>query len=231
MKKLKTNKLFYNKWTHRVACHISGGNRIKYNGLDTVRTWCLGKEAWDSYDRHPIKFYGFYQHKPFINKESLLHFCNAVEPFLNNTEIKIRVEGSHFTLYCRDHELFDKMIDRLEDWIAEITCPETAEDHKFLLSNNNKKVLCDYLPHHKFKYKVLFKTYSTDAAKHTIKSFFESKDRSSYRISKTTVKWLNGECFYVQDPFIYMVDDKNLSFLLLAAGNNIKRIDEFVVRN
>lgn len=229
MKKSKTNKLFYNKWTHRVACRIVGGHRIKYNGLDTVRTWCLGTEAWDQYDRQME--WGFYRHRPFIDKDRLLLFANAVEPFLNNKEIKIRVEGSHFNLYCRDHKLFDSMVDRLEDWINEITCPETVEDYEFLLSNNSKKVLCDQLPHGKFKYKVLFKTSSDNASKNNINLFFENKDPRSYKIGRSTKRWLDGISFYVQDPFIYMTDDKNLSFLLLAAGNNIKRIDEFIVRN
>lgn len=230
MKKLKTNKLFYNKWTHRVACIIDGGYRIKYASLEQVRTWCMEiNTPWPEYDPHTYWAYPQTKNR-YVDREELLKFSIAVEPFLGRKDVQIRVEGRHFNLFCKDQELFNDMVNNLHKWIVEVNRPETLEDYEFLLGNN-KKVLCDYLPHYKYKYKVNFKSFVSDKKKDELAKFFENKDKKTFKISNKTEKWMTKHYSYLQDPFIYLTDNKNLSFLILAGGDDIKRIDEFIVRS
>jgi hypothetical protein len=49
-------------------------------------------------------------------------------------------------------------------------------------------------------------------------------------ISDSSYNWLRGSKWYVQDPFMYVEDDKMLSMAGLFLSGHIKKVEEFILR-
>ena len=93
IKKLKLSKLFYNKWPYKVECIQPGASRIVHFGVNICKEWCLTGEGMT------FSQYG----QQVTDRDKYLRFIKTVEPFMTQKEhIQIRVEGSHFNLFCKD---------------------------------------------------------------------------------------------------------------------------------
>ncbi len=219
IKKQKTNKLFYNKWPYKVECLIPGANKITIYGPDRVLAWCnddirsLGGES-----RH-------------INKDEIRKFVNLSTPFIEDKEnIKIRTEGGHFNLFFKDPALLDKIIKVLRPWVWNVFEPSSEKELNFLLDNENKKVLCDELPHERYTYKVIMRS-SRNGFKEQFLNWSQNYSEDMIKISGETKRWLNGTCAYKQDPFFYVKDGPMLTMTRLFLGDNVRRVYEYVPRS
>lgn len=222
IKRLKSNKLFFNKWPYKVECHVGGANKITVYGLEKATAWCQGSyslpSTWRAYHNH-------------IDKGELLKFIRSVEPFLEKkTELQVRAEGRHFNIFCKDKALLSKISKELKPWLVAIHGPTTQEEYDFLVSNENKKVLCDSLPHDSFKYKVFLKQNMKSNNRETFLAWSSRYSEDMIKISRTTLEWLDGRLFYKQDPFLYIKDSAMLTMTRLFLADNIRTVHEFVPR-
>jgi hypothetical protein len=53
---------------------------------------------------------------------------------------------------------------------------------------------------------------------------------SGVSIADSTNRWLAGKTVYVQAPFMYVEDDKTLAMFGLFLGNNVRIVEEYVLR-
>jgi hypothetical protein len=220
IKKLKSSKLFFNKWPYKVECIQAGASRVVHSGVGLCRQWCeTGKGIrFNPYDTR------------ILDAKKFLSFIDAVEPFLDRKEdIQIRVENSHFNLFCRDVGVLEEIDDALDQWIRKISGPTTQEELEFLLSNGHKKILCDTYPKDMYKYRVFFKSkFSPD--KRSAFLTWADKYGHSIVISETSRRWLMSQRHYAQDPFMYVIDDKMLSMVGLYLSGYVKKTEEFILR-
>lgn len=218
---LRSSKLFYNKWPYKIACVQTGASKVIHIGVERCLKFCQGKE----------KDYFSNNDKKFIDKNDFSKFISATEPFLSKKDsIQIRVEGSHFNLFCKDIKVVEEIESALQKWIVGIWGPTTEEELNFLLANGHKKVLCDEFPKKKFKFKVYLK-YKFPPEKRLSFLTWTEKYCNDLKISATTKRWLRGDRFYAQDPFMYVTNDKMLSMLGLYLSGYIKRVDEYILRD
>jgi hypothetical protein len=219
IQKLKSSKLFYNKWPYKVECRQVGASRIVHSGVDAVREWCATGKGM-SFDRTSALQ---------INKADYLEFTNLVAPFLSNPDVKIRVEGSHFNLFCIDKSILEIIDNDLNKWIRKISGPTTDEELAFMLSNGHKKILRDVFPKEKYKYRIYFKS-RFPADKRSSFVMWADKYGDKLDISETSRRWLIGNRHYTQDPFMYVEDDKMLSMVGMYLSGYIKKVEEFILR-
>lgn len=220
IQKLKSSKLFFNKWPYKVECVQPGASRIVHSGVGLCKEWCkTGKGMrFSSYDGR------------IADTNKFLNFINAVEPFLDRKEdIQIRVENSHFNLFCKDLTVLEEIDDAVSHWIKKISGPTTQEELKFLLSNGHKKILCDAYPKDMYKYRIFFKSKFPLDKKLAFVTWAD-KCGNSMLISETSRRWLIGDRYYAQDPFMYVVDDKMLSMVGLYLSGYVKKTEEFILR-
>lgn len=221
IKKQKVNKLFYNKWPYKVECIIPGANKITIYGHQHVINWCDGL----------VDSIGRYDSTRHINKEKLKMFLTAVKPYIDDKEnIQIRTEGGHFNLFFKDPSLLDSMVTSLREWIRYVYEPGSEKELEFLLDNENKKVLCDTIPHEKYTYKVVLRNISANT-RAQFYQWTQSYGEEKIKISKETVKWLEGKYFYKQDPFFYVADGSMLTMTRLFLGDGVRKVYEYVPRN
>lgn len=221
IKKHKSSKLFYNKWPYKVECFVLGSSKIIWYGPDLIIDWCIGKNH--------ILTKGF--NDRIINKDKLREFAGSVAPFLDRKEeIQIRVEGGHFNLFCKDPDIFSKIISSLDPWIQHIHEPASEEELQFLLDNNNKRVLCDQIPYEKYTYKVVLKS-TARGIKQQFYDWSQNYSEDQIKISPQTIKWLVGTYSYKQDPFFYVSDGPMLTMARLFLGDRVRKVFEYVPRD
>jgi len=225
IQKLKSSKLHYNKWPYKIACIIDGGNRLTYLGVDSVRLFCTGKKS----ESMP-----YWMRKNNMSKEDkaqLLMFTDKVEPYLDLKKTgqgQIRAEGRHFNIFCKDLVLLETIHKALEPWVQGVYGPTTKEELEFMLDNGHKKILRDVLPKDGFRYKIYFKyLWHEDDRRDFLK--WADKFPDKIRISDGSRKWINGDS-WTYYPFMYVKDDKTMSMIGLMISGNIKKIEEFILR-
>ena len=220
VQKLKSSKLFFNKWPYKVECIQAGAARVIHSGVGLCRQWCgTGKGMrFTSYD------------PKITDADKFLKFVNAIEPFLDRKEeVQIRVESSHLNLFCKDPSVLEEIDDAVSEWVRKISGPTTQEELEFLLSNGHKKILCDTYPKEMYKYRVFFKS-RFPADKRSAFVTWADKYGISLLISETSRRWLKGDRYYAQDPFMYVIDDKMLSMVGLYLSGYVKKTEEFILR-
>jgi hypothetical protein len=219
IQKLKSSKLFYNKWPYKVECNQLGASRVVHAGVDVVREWCAtGKGMFVSSAESNR-----------LDKTVYLEFTNLVAPYIGNPNVKIRVEGSHFNLFCTDKSILETIDKDLNKWIKKISGPTTDEELNFLLSNGHKKILRDVLPKEKYKYRIYFKS-KFPADKRLSFITWANKYGDKLDISDTSKRWLLGNRHWTQDPFMYVEDDKMLSLAGMYLSGYVKKVEEFILR-
>jgi hypothetical protein len=216
MEQLTTKKLFYGKWPYKIECHVTGSTNITRMGVAGVKSWCNGRLAVLSSSNG-------------VNKSILLAFVKKIEKFYDK-DLQFRAETNRFNIFCRDKVLLDKMINDLQAWVYCVTVPANDQEYEFLLENGHKKVICDDIPFKKYQYKMYIKESMLLDQR---EKFFNwiSKYPDTIRVANATKKWLQGGRNWIQDPFIYVSDQKMMSMLLLYLGDHTKRINEFIPRS
>lgn len=161
---------------------------------------------------------------------SLLHdFTNDFSYFLDQ-DIKIRAEGSIFSIYCKEEQLFDNMCRKLNFWIAEVFVPATSAEQTFLIDNNRKKIICNHLPFNNYQYRVNLKTVMPEKTKEQFYNWI-SNYAGKIQVPKGTLNWLNSKKHWVVNPSFYVKDGPTLSMVGLFLGDRISSIQEFVPRS
>jgi hypothetical protein len=221
IKKLKSSKLFYNKWPYKVECIHPGASRLIHSGVDLCKEWCRTGNGL-SFSQYGNKV---------TDKVQYLRFIESVESFINRKdEIQIRVEGSHFNLFCKDPVVLEEIDNSVYEWVKAIRGPTSQEELEFLLSNGHKKILCDALPYEKYKYRLYFKS-KFPADKRSAFVTWADKYGDKLEISETSRRWLVSARHYAQDPFMYVEDDKMLSMAGMYLSGYVKKVEEFILRD
>jgi len=234
---LKSNKLYYNKWPYRVKCYQPGSSRIIRSGKKTVDLWCKGVDTDTS--KYWDQIYSYNRLLPFekrteVLKADLLAFSNAVEPYLNFPDVQIRTEGSNFNLFCKDKETLESISRDLEKWIIKINGPVNQEEYDYLMQSGRRKIICDQLPKNgTFQYRVYLKSKWSEEER--VKFYNWASNSSNFNIPRGAEGWLLGipprRKWSQPNTFIYVKDEKSLTMVNLFAGSNVRKIEEFVLRN
>ena len=234
---LKSNKLYYNKWPYRVECYQPGSSRIIRSGKKTVDQWCKGFDS--NISRYWDQMYDFnrtvsFEKRTEVLKANLLAFSDAVGPYLDFPGVQIRTEGSKFNLFCKDTEILENISRDLENWITRINGPVNQEEYDYLMQTGRRRVICDQLPKNGlFRYRVYLKPKWS--AEERVKFYNWAKSSNNFHIPQGAESWLLGmppaNKWSHPNPFIYVKDEKSLTMVNLFAGSNIRKIEEFVLRN
>ena len=209
IEKLKTSKLFYNKWPYKVTCRLEHATSV-YG-----RTY-----SW-----------AYYSYRNNISDEDLENvekFRKAFDPFTKKN-IKYRAEYNHFNIFCDDKVLLEKIYKKLKPWIQKVYGPSSDEELEYLKENGHKKRVCDAFPKGKYQYRVYLKTNLQDATKESFLNW-ALKYEDKIEISRSTKLWLDGTRKWFSAPFMYVKDGSTLSMVGLFLGNNVKLVEEFVLR-
>jgi len=219
--KLATSKLFYGKWPYKILCIVKESWRIKRMGVKNTIEYCYNPRN---------NFYSNKWRGEPLDLSTLLKFTGAMEPFLNK-ELQIRAEGNLFNIYCKDQELYQTMVNDLDEFIREIHEPESLQEFEYIVSNSAKKILCNKFPYNKYQYRIWLKHSIDISTKHKFDQWIVNYG-DQIKPTKSTQGWLKNEVrFWSDQPNIYIKDATMLSMVSLYLGSNIKKIEEYIPRS
>jgi len=211
IEKLKTSKLFYNKWPYKVTCKLEHVSSVMSHR-----------------PRFSYGYYGRHKKVSYDEQMALDAFKKAVTPLLKK-DIQYRVENNYFNIFCSDKKILSQIDKRLNQWIEHIYGPTSDEELEYLTANGHKKRVCDKLPKDIYQYRVYFKHSMPDTTKENFLNW-SSKYEGKLELSRSTKKWMAGEHHWFQGPFMYVKDGATLSMVGLFLAKNIKLVEEFVLR-
>ena len=214
--RLKTRKLFYNKWPYKIDIQLRKVNYVIRLGIDRTNSWLNGADT--------DKFIWRDASKPDIEE-----FVKKYQS-LTGLDLQIRTDGSKISVFLKDADLVDKVVDLFSKWVTTITEPSSDQEYDFLMSNSSKKVICDDFPKGKYRYKIYIKTKMNVNTRERFQSWMANYG-DKFDVATSTSKWLSGNKHWIQDPFFYIEDQHMLSMVGMYLGDNLKRVEEFIPRN
>jgi hypothetical protein len=217
MKVYQTKKLYFNKWIYKIETSTPGASLIKRWGAVDLQYVCNNHN--DARWR---------KHYTTADKEQLLEYITAVEPFLDK-EMQMRAEWDTLNFYLNDYSLYKQLQRSLADWIVSVTEPASIDDVESL-QEKGSLVLCNELPYNRYRYR-LYLRYQMPI--HLRLNFLGWLDNYPQEVkpSKGTIRWLSGKSPYLQDPFIYVNGQSQLLMVKLFLGEYVRKTEEFVLRN
>lgn len=186
---------------------------------------CIRDQAWYvKYFNHALE-----NNIKFHSDPTLNNFYEVVQPYLKNENIKTRVEGNHFNLFCNDLALVTEISQKLKTWVKSITGPTTQDEIDFLKEHGNKKVLCKKLPHSRYRYKIFLKSGSMNPESRSNFHKWSLSHNEKIKFTPSVERWLCGrQSWSGTNPFFYVENEKLLAMIGLYLGNHIKQIQEYV---
>lgn len=215
--KLQTNKLFYNKWPYKISCKIEGIHLLRFYKYDVERLHC---------NLVNVKFY---RGKSNFNQEALNAFCLLGKQFIEDKDVKKRIEANKIDFYALTESKFNELTNSLKNYVYSTTSPTNYQELTTLKSNNNL-ILCKNLPHNKYKFKITFKDMPLSIRQNLI-NWAERYNNDDIYINKSTRIHFKGLKFNYGTHYFYIKDKKMLSFIFLAAAGYIRKTDEYITRD
>lgn len=211
-----TSKLYFGKWPFKIKIAVSGAWMVKRKGVDATILICT-----DPNYRHS------YQYRN-INKPQLLEFTNSISPHLKS-DINVRVEGSIFSVYCKDRALFETISKDCAKYVVAEYAPASDAELEYMSNNSAKKVLCNHIPFNKYPYKVHIRYNTPQNTRSSFKKWTENYG-SKIKLVSATYNWLNGIDSY-NNLIMYVEDKSTLSMVCMFLGSSIAKIEEFIPRS
>lgn len=211
IQKLKSSKLFYKKYPFKIECVCPGAHQLTSYSF-----------------KHHGEFYFSRKDSPESRKK-LKEFAEKAKFLFSMNDIKLRAEGCHFNIFCMSFDQIETIEKELHYWLQGVYGPSSKEELEFLLDNGPKKILCDKLPKHSFKYRIYLKP-KFPLEKRKMFSEWVEKNSDKIKLSTTSKRWMTGERGWAQNPFAYVKDDKTLSMVGLQITGYVKTVEEFIER-
>lgn len=210
------NKLFYNKWAFKIECRIAGA-------------FLIGNYARKYLDQALKDNREFLIHGGVhVNLKEFNKFYEKVNN-LPKDETKIRIEYNTVRIFCNNKDLVDTLSVDLKKWISSVSGPSTNKEFNYL-NNNSKKVLCKSLPKNGFRYKAYLRS-NVGIDERTSFITWIRKLNDVFEIPRSTEQWLEGRFIYHPNPYFYIKDEKTLAMVLLFMSKNIRKVEEFVIKD
>ena len=217
MKVYQTKRLFYGKWVYRIETSVPGANLLKHWGADYTRSFCTNKSPSRSHKQYSD-----------ADLENLLKFTESVEEYFNK-DLQVRTEGSTMSFYLNDSSLYKELQQVVDSWVVSLTEPVNDAEVKALTAKSSL-FLCNEYPYEKYQYRVYIRPSFPSHQRTTLLNWL-SNYGDSFRPSKTTQRWLEGDSQYFYGPFIHVTDRNHLLMISLFLGSYLKNTEEFVLRN
>lgn len=192
---LKTSKLYFKKYTHKVECAIPNAYRLRY-----VEVFPNLK---NSTFQHPL--------------------MPLLQPYFSTPDVKVRVGHGDVNFYTSDTNIVKELIEKLGTRVRAVHEPEDIEELKKYADVDSKTLVCSSLPYQIYNFKVMLKYSMPVDQREKFHSFIKGYG-DKIRCSPMTEAWLQNARYYCYDPYFYVQDQGTLSFMYLFLGDNIRKV-------
>lgn len=212
MKFKKTSKLFFDKYTLKVAVNTILAGSFRDNQLDHVESIL---EFYKGKFKDP-KVQSVPHYVWSGRKVTRIDFdtCNAVYNILKNEkDYQLRIETNCINIYSNNESFIDKITASVKGQVYYISKPVSEKVRDYLL-NSKFKIIANSKP--EFKYKVTINPLRDD-----VDSFMDWGNSMTGKVRLLSApKYSEG--------YFYALDSKVVTLCRLFLGSKIRRVDELV---
>lgn len=154
-----------------------------------------------------------------------------IDNFIDNhpkDKIKSRTEFRKTSIFTSDKDIYDKLLFTYQRFILETWEPKNLQDLE-VLENNNRIILVDKLPFNNYSFKVYFHHMKIERLQ-ILSSWLDKYPKSMYKVSKQNFQYIQLQKRWSWNPYILIADSKMLIMLKLVMSNDIKKVEEYVLR-
>jgi len=219
MKTLKTNKKFYNRWLFKVSIATEGVAIIRSFSLEKIIE--IGAGLYRPVLAHHMVT------RAMNNRSNILDLANYLL-LLDSTVWTKRIENSIFDFYTNDRKLYDDFSAKFTQLVVQRFEPEY---NTINLLEDSKIIICDKLPHNKYKYRVYLRP-------HKLAGDEEAKDKllnwmisQSPKITCTTAiqHWFKKTEWNWDRRYVLVEDEGMLVMLKLRADVIVGAVYKYVI--
>lgn len=218
LKKLKTTKLYYNKYLYKISTKMQGLRHLRYTKFMPHYEKLMQVNGFITLPDSPINM-------PLYRK-----YMSIIQPLMNNKDIRIRSEDNTINIFLNDVHLYNRLCKDLDFCIQFVTEPEN-EQVIDLLQGNKKIILCKNYPHDRYKLKVTFKKLPANV-KETMLKFSQTYPKEQMLLSHCSLRYLSSpKNFYWETCYVHLTDTKLFTLISLVASGYIKKVEEYVIES
>lgn len=239
MKASYTRKLFYKKFPYKASIVTPETGFIRYaHRKDIERLFSADKfEEWsgarlgysDPYASYVRSFDLQNRRNSNIWKNrfklyNLYVWVNDAQEEYKD-ELAIRNEGSKFSIFTSDKDLWDNFVKTFSDDVREIVWPKNDAHKQYLLENPNT-VICKELPFGSYRYKINLKSRLQDSLR-GISEWINNYD-GDLKVAESLLKDLEQGYGYLENRGFYATDSSMLTLIQMYLGGNVKDVTKYI---
>lgn len=214
-----TSKKFYGKWLYRVSIRVAG--------IAIMRTYSLNRVIEflkEDHSEETLKY--SYHKKAYSNKEDIIDFCEFLLKQDPNDWSK-RIEVSNIDIYTNNQDLFNGMIEQFKHLLVSICSPDLSRSKEY---DDQHHIICNKLPHNKYKYKVFLKPHKLKNDRETKIEYLKWLDtQKNILISEAVKKWFINTDWNWDRRYILVEDHKTLLFLHMRNAEVLGKVYEYIL--
>jgi hypothetical protein len=215
----KTNKLFFKKWTFKVAVIYAYASCIRRYNDKTIASIASGNwRGWQNFGINEAT-------NVMAMKETLANWAES-------HQFHTRSEGHKLSFFTNDEAFVAILKDAFKDKVVELVAPENQESLE-LLKNNVNVVICEKLPKKNLRYKI-YLDGKYNVSSELSQNFYRWCEKYNDKIAipyglKYSLKAQRD--FRPYGNYFYTSDDKLLSMALMFLGKHVQYTEKFVLKS
>ena len=147
-----------------------------------------------------------------------------------NKDIRLRAEGKSLNIFCQNYDTTLEIYNVVKSDVDGVFGPSSVKEEQYLINGNSYKVTCDSLPRGEYKYRIFFKHMKVESRDRFYK-WLQTQSKDQYHLGGMSALWMQNHYRFKQDPFMYVKDSSLVTMITLFLGEDIKKTQEFVIRN
>ncbi len=214
-----TRKKFYGKWLYRASFRIPGIAIMRMHTLDNVIEFLK-----EHHTEETLKYN--YHRKAFNNRETIISLCEFLLK-QNSDSWSKRIEVSNIDIYTNDSDLFNGLIEQYQTTLVSSSEPDLSRSKEY---DNQNHIVCNKLPHDRYKYKVFLKPHKLKNDRETKVEYLKWLDsQKNILISEAVKKWFINTDWNWDRRYILVEDHKTLLFLHMRNAEVLGKVYEYVL--
>lgn len=160
-------------------------------------------------------------------REDLGIFLAIFEPYMSR--VKYRCEGTACDIYLDNQQDYESLTEVLGPFLEEAWEPANQQELDFLKNCGSKKIVCDELPHKKYRYKLYIKFRTGPEIRKNFGEWIKNY-KGKIHAAPQTEQWFSRQNRWSWNPFVYVADQPTLSMAGLFLGSAVHKVEEYIPR-
>jgi hypothetical protein len=206
---------------YKVGLKIEGCAILRGRPINTVK-FVFGQ------DMDEKVFYPQWRNKSFVNRSSIIRFCEFMEKFPED-EYALRIENDRLDVYTNNQDLYDTLSTTCEENIIHRFQPDINNLH--ILNRPQHTIIVKKLPKNRYNYRVYLLPHKMPSHSEDKKKYINWIKAQDPRITWTPAieKWFINTDWNWDRRYVLIEDSQTLLMLKLRNPEAIGRVYDYVI--